>query len=159
MLIRDLLLDYIVWIYRIFHQYPKSVCDMNYDLWNEWSLLFVKDDTGSLVDWSLMKPNTDYMLTIENKKTKQIVYLPIFREEIEFIFDTKGMKPIHIHQIILEVMRTRVQNMIYDFDLNDQLLDTEYGSLYGREMQYFIPYFNDLGVTNRLNLMKTITWW
>lgn len=158
MLIRDLLLDYIVWIYRAFNHYPKSLCDIDYNLWNEWSLLFVKDGTGNLIDWSLLKPNTDYTLTIENKKTKQIAYLPIFREEIEFVFDTKSLRPVRIYQVVLEVMHTRVQNMIYDFDLSDQLLDTEYGSLYGREMQYFIPYFNDIGVTNRLNSMKTITW-
>lgn len=158
MLIRDILLDYIVWFYRIFNHYPLSLCDLKYDLWNEWTLLFVKDEHNNLVDWSLLKPNMDYVLTIQNKKTKQISYLPIFREELEFVFDTKSSKPCNIYQIVLEIIRTRVQNMIYDFDMSDQLLDTEYGSLYGREMQYFIPYFNDIGVTNRLNFMKTITW-
>lgn len=113
-----------------------------------WGIVCLKMEDGTMIDPTMPlkyikqhKINVVYTLSDGNNK----LYFPIFYSELDFCKDT-----------IYDVFKYRLSEQISDYSLT---IDEKYENLFGKEYQYFIPYFIDNNYIDKINEMAGISFY
>lgn len=114
------------------------LCDFSEDEFNStWNIVCMKKcnrykSTCTVIDPStpLNKIDCDVVYTLKNGN--DIVYFPVFEREIADLDKSDCT--------LYDILQHRLIEQVFDFDLK---IDEKYSKLFGKDYQYFIPYFID----------------
>lgn len=113
-----------------------------------WKIVCLKKYDGTMIDPTMplknikeQKINVVYTLT----DGKDYVYFPVFYSELDFCKDS-----------IYDIFKYRLSEQISDYTLT---IDEKYNNLFGKDYQYFIPYFIDNDFIDKLNNMAGIAFY
>lgn len=112
-----------------------------------WEIICLQKSDGTMINPAtpLDKINDDIVYTLNDNFN--FVYFPIFAKEINFL--NENNERISVYDVLMMRIRSQISDMEMD-------IDAKYDKLFGKDYQYFLPYYTENGFKESLDNMYKV---